>query len=165
MVDASRVGQIGNWRRQDRHPQPPNSLARSLAKDQKSEEPLNLYNNQLRDIFQTSPETSLTHRKIAEMGGKSATKAVYFDKLKSLLETYKSIFIVTVDNVSSQQMHEIRQALRGDSVVLMGKNTMVRRALKGFIADAPEYERLLPHVKGEFARSLRKCALVSSAPD
>ncbi|THW27761.1 hypothetical protein D6D23_02564 [Aureobasidium pullulans] len=82
------------------------------------------------------------------MGGKSATKAAYFDKLKTLLETYKSIFIVTVDNVSSQQMHEIRQALRGDSVVLMGKNTMVRRALKGLISEAPEYERLLPHVKG-----------------
>ncbi|KAF2859795.1 ribosomal protein P0 [Piedraia hortae CBS 480.64] len=82
------------------------------------------------------------------MGGKAAAKASYFDKLKGLLEEYKSIFIVTVDNVSSQQMHEIRQALRGQGVVLMGKNTMVRRALKTFIADAPEYERLLPHVRG-----------------
>jgi len=82
------------------------------------------------------------------MGGKSGTKAVYFDKLKGLLEEYKSIFIVSVDNVSSQQMHEIRQNLRGEAVVLMGKNTMVRRALKGFIPDSPEYERLLPHVKG-----------------
>ncbi|EGP87348.1 unnamed protein product [Zymoseptoria tritici ST99CH_1A5] len=82
------------------------------------------------------------------MGGKTATKAGYFDKLKGLLEEYKSIFIVTVDNVSSQQMHEIRHSLRGDSVVLMGKNTMVRRALKTFIPDSPEYERLLPHVKG-----------------
>jgi large subunit ribosomal protein LP0 len=59
------------------------------------------------------------------MGGKTATKAGYFDKLKGLLEEYKSIFIVTVDNVSSQQMHEIRQSLRGSGVVLMGKNTMV----------------------------------------
>jgi len=82
------------------------------------------------------------------MGGKTESKSAYFDKLKSLLEEYKSIFIVTVDNVSSQQMHEIRQSLRGDSVVLMGKNTMVRRALKTFIGDNPEYERLLPHVKG-----------------
>jgi large subunit ribosomal protein LP0 len=84
------------------------------------------------------------------MGGKSATKAGYFDKLKNLLETYKSIFIVTVDNVSSQQMHEIRISLRGEGVVLMGKNTMVRRALKGFIADGslPEVDRLLPFVKG-----------------
>ncbi|ENH64492.1 60S acidic ribosomal protein P0 [Fusarium oxysporum] len=82
------------------------------------------------------------------MGGKSENKANYFDKLKGLLEAYNSIFIVEVDNVSSQQMHEIRQALRSKGVVLMGKNTMVRRALKTFIPDSPEYERLLPHVKG-----------------
>jgi len=82
------------------------------------------------------------------MGGKTGNKAGYFDKLKGLLEEYKSIFIVTADNVSSQQMHEIRQSLRGDSVVLMGKNTMVRRALRTFISDFPEYERLLPFVKG-----------------
>jgi large subunit ribosomal protein LP0 len=80
------------------------------------------------------------------MGGTKAFKAAYFEKLKALLEEYKSIFIVTVDNVSSQQMHEIRQSLRADGVVLMGKNTMVRRALKGLI----DYERLLPHVKGPY---------------
>lgn len=82
------------------------------------------------------------------MGGLKSNKAAYFDKLKSLLEEYKSIFVVTVDNVSSQQMHEIRQALRGEGVVLMGKNTMVRRALRTFISESPEYERLLPHVRG-----------------
>lgn len=82
------------------------------------------------------------------MGGKTGNKAGYFDKLKGLLEEYKSIFIVGVDNVSSQQMHEIRQSLRGEAVVLMGKNTMVRRALKTFLSDSPEYERLLPFVKG-----------------
>ncbi|KAK0618139.1 60S acidic ribosomal protein P0 [Bombardia bombarda] len=82
------------------------------------------------------------------MGGKTGNKAGYFDKLKGLLEEYKSIFIVSVDNVSSQQMHEIRQSLRGQGVVLMGKNTMVRRALKTFLTDVPEYERLLPFVKG-----------------
>ena len=63
------------------------------------------------------------------MGGKTNTKAAYFEKLKTLLEEYNSIFIVQVDNVSSQQMHKIRKSLRGDGdvkgVVLMGKNTMV----------------------------------------
>lgn len=82
------------------------------------------------------------------MGGKTSNKAGYFDKLKGLLEEYQSIFIVSVDNVSSQQMHEIRQSLRGQGVVLMGKNTMVRRALRTFVTDSPEYERLLPFVKG-----------------
>ncbi|CAH0049464.1 unnamed protein product [Clonostachys solani] len=81
------------------------------------------------------------------MGG-SKNKAGYFDKLSSLLEEYKSVFIVEIDNVSSQQMHEIRQSLRGQGVVLMGKNTMVRRALKTFVPDHPEYERLLPFVRG-----------------
>ena len=60
------------------------------------------------------------------MGGKTAVKAAYFEKLKGLLDEYRSVFIVTVDNVSSQQMHEIRVSLRGEAVVLMGKNTMVR---------------------------------------
>ncbi|KAI9802220.1 MAG: 60s acidic ribosomal protein P2 [Sarcosagium campestre] len=82
------------------------------------------------------------------MGGKTKNKAAYFDKLEALLKEYKAIFIVSVDNVSSQQMHEIRQSLRGQGVVLMGKNTMVRRAVKGFLSDFPEYERLLPHVRG-----------------
>jgi ribosomal protein L10 len=59
------------------------------------------------------------------MGGKSATKSAYFEKLKQLLDEYRTVFIVGVDNVSSQQMHEIRISLRGEGVVLMGKNTMV----------------------------------------
>ncbi|KAJ5712875.1 uncharacterized protein N7483_010056 [Penicillium malachiteum] len=84
------------------------------------------------------------------MGGRipRLSRRLTFEKLKELLETYSQIFIVGVDNVSSQQMHETRQSLRGKAVVLMGKNTMVRRALKGFLADHPEYERLLPFVKG-----------------
>ena len=45
-------------------------------------------------------------------------------------------------------MHQIRTALRGKGVVLMGKNTMVRRALRNILAENPQYERLLPHVKG-----------------
>ena len=59
------------------------------------------------------------------MGGKSTNKSSYFDKLKVLLEEYRSVFVVVIDNVSSQQMHEIRVSLPGDGVVLMGKNTMV----------------------------------------
>jgi len=45
-------------------------------------------------------------------------------------------------------MHQIRVALRGKGVVLMGKNTMVRRALRTLLAELPQYERLLPHVRG-----------------
>jgi large subunit ribosomal protein LP0 len=56
--------------------------------------------------------------------------------------------VVNVDNVGSNQMHQIRQALRGKGQVLMGKNTMVRRGMRDALAEFPAYERLLPHVKG-----------------
>jgi len=82
------------------------------------------------------------------MGATRATKEVYFQKLKELLNKYPSIFLVNVDNVGSNQMHQIRVALRGKGVVLMGKNTMVRRALRTILSEYPQYERLLPHVKG-----------------
>ena len=59
-----------------------------------------------------------------------------------------SIFVVNVDNVGSNQMHQIRVALRGKGVVVMGKNTMVRRALRSILTEYPQFERLLPHVKG-----------------
>ena len=59
-----------------------------------------------------------------------------------------SIFVVNVDNVGSNQMHQIRVALRGKGIVVMGKNTMVRRALRSILGEYPQFERLLPHVKG-----------------
>ncbi|KAI7907474.1 ribosomal protein L10-domain-containing protein [Cokeromyces recurvatus] len=79
---------------------------------------------------------------------KRESKAIYFQKLNDYLTNYQSIFIVNVDNVSSNQMHQIRHSLRGEAVVLMGKNTMVRRALKGMINERPELEKLLNFVKG-----------------
>jgi len=82
------------------------------------------------------------------MGATRAQKEVYFIKLKELIAKYPSIFLVNVDNVSSNQMHQIRTALRGIGVVLMGKNTMVRRALRSILAENPQFEKLLPHVKG-----------------
>ncbi|KAK0485327.1 60S acidic ribosomal protein P0 [Armillaria luteobubalina] len=82
------------------------------------------------------------------MGASRADKELYFQKLKELLAKYPSIFLVNVDNVGSNQMHQIRVSLRGKGVVLMGKNTMVRRALRSILSEYPQFERLLPHVKG-----------------
>ncbi|KAI9494451.1 ribosomal protein L10-domain-containing protein [Zychaea mexicana] len=79
---------------------------------------------------------------------KREAKEQYFEKLKNYIDSYSTAFVVNVDNVGSNQMHQIRHSLRGEAVVLMGKNTMVRRAFKTFVADRPELERLMPHVKG-----------------
>ncbi|THH06453.1 hypothetical protein EW145_g4078 [Phellinidium pouzarii] len=82
------------------------------------------------------------------MGASRAEKEKYFVKLKELITKYPTIFLVNVDNVGSNQMHQIRVSLRGKGVVLMGKNTMVRRALRSILSEYPQFERLLPHVKG-----------------
>ncbi|KAJ3149349.1 ribosomal protein P0 (A0) (L10E) [Geranomyces michiganensis] len=81
-------------------------------------------------------------------GDGRAKKEAYFAKLEGLLEEYPSIFIVNVDNVGSNQMHQVRQALRGEAVVLMGKNTMVRRAIRNLMPDNPNYEKLLNVLRG-----------------
>jgi len=82
------------------------------------------------------------------MGATRAQKEAYFVRLKELIAKYPSIFVVNVDNVGSNQMHQIRVALRGKGVVIMGKNTMVRRALRTILSEYPQFERLLPYVRG-----------------
>ncbi|KAI0346620.1 60S acidic ribosomal protein P0 [Trametopsis cervina] len=82
------------------------------------------------------------------MGATRAQKELYFQKLKDLVAKHPSIFVVNVDNVGSNQMHQIRVALRGKGVVVMGKNTMVRRVLRSILAEYPQFEKLLPHVRG-----------------
>merc|ERR1719445_2818030 len=79
--------------------------------------------------------------------GKATWKANYFTKLAELLEEYPRCFIVGADNVGSKQMQEIRIALRGKAVVLMGKNTMMRKVIRGQLDKNPDLEKLLPHVK------------------
>jgi large subunit ribosomal protein LP0 len=77
-----------------------------------------------------------------------AKKEAYFQKLTGLLEEYPTIFIVNVDNVGSNQMHQVRHSLRGEAVVLMGKNTMVRKALRNLVGENPHYEKLMSVVRG-----------------
>jgi len=81
-------------------------------------------------------------------GAESTRKQVYFTKLIQLLNEYDKIFIVGADNVGSNQMQNIRKSLRGKGVVLMGKNTMIRKAIRGHLQNNPNVESLLPFVRG-----------------
>merc|ERR1712002_1408123 len=79
---------------------------------------------------------------------KSTWKSNYFTKLITLLDEYPRCFMVGVDNVGSKQMQKIRIALRGHGEVLMGKNTMMRKAIRGHLENNPALEKLLPHIRG-----------------
>jgi len=69
-------------------------------------------------------------------------------KMIALLDEYPKCFLVQADNVSSKQMQQIRASMRGTAVILMGKNTMMRKAIRGHLNNNPDLERLLPHIKG-----------------
>lgn len=61
---------------------------------------------------------------------KAEKKIAYDAKLCQLLEEYTQILVAAADNVGSNQLQNIRRGLRGDSVVLMGKNTMMKRTIR-----------------------------------
>lgn len=61
---------------------------------------------------------------------KAEKKQAYDVKLCQLLDEFTQILIVNADNVGSNQLQNIRGGLRGDSVVLMGKNTMMKRSVR-----------------------------------
>jgi len=79
---------------------------------------------------------------------RSTWKANYFVRLAQLFDEFPKCFIVGVDNVGSKQMQQIRQAMRGHSEILMGKNTMIRKAIRGHLQKNPNLEKLLPFIVG-----------------
>jgi len=81
-------------------------------------------------------------------GDAMARKADYFSKIQKLFSEYNRVFLVNVDNVGSNQMHQVRHNLRGQAVLLMGKNTMMRKAVRAIIPEQPSLEKLLPHLAG-----------------
>lgn len=79
---------------------------------------------------------------------KATWKSNYFLRIIQLFDEFPKCFIVNVDNVGSKQMQSIRSALRGTGTLLMGKNTMMRKAIRGHLENNPSLEKLLPHIKG-----------------
>ncbi|CAK8568728.1 unnamed protein product [Lathyrus sativus] len=61
---------------------------------------------------------------------KAEKKQNYDAKLCQLIDDFTQILVVNADNVGSNQLQSIRSGLRGDSVVLMGKNTMMKRSIR-----------------------------------
>lgn len=50
--------------------------------------------------------------------------------LKQHFQDYSKLFLVDADNVGSNQLHQIRIALRGKALVYCGKNTQMRRVIR-----------------------------------
>merc|ERR1711934_264774 len=68
--------------------------------------------------------------------GKMATKKLkerkyaLAEELKEHFQNYTKLFMVDCDNVGSNQIQQIRIALRGKAILYCGKNTQMRRVLR-----------------------------------
>jgi len=83
----------------------------------------------------------MTNKKFAS---RSAWKANYFEKLENAIRNNSKFLLVNADNVSSLQFAQIRASLRGKATVVMGKNTMMKKCIRGLINEFPDYEKVLP---------------------
>merc|ERR1712048_824301 len=71
-------------------------------------------------------------------------KKNYFEKLEDAIRNHSKFLLVNADNVSSLQFAQIRASLRGKATVVMGKNTMMKKCIRGVLEDLPEYEKVIP---------------------
>jgi len=81
---------------------------------------------------------------------KRIKKDKYFEALIDNFQRYPNVLIVHADFVGSKQMQKVRIDLRGEAIVLMGKNTMIRTAFRQNKDQFPDlgFDRLLPFIKG-----------------
>jgi len=71
-------------------------------------------------------------------------KANYFQKLEDAIRNHSKFLLVNADNVASLQFAQIRSALRGKAQIIMGKNTMMKKVIRGLLEEFPDYEKVLP---------------------
>jgi large subunit ribosomal protein LP0 len=83
-----------------------------------------------------------------EMNPRKQRKYRYGIKLRTALNEYKNILLCTIDNVGSNQMQQVRLALRGKAVLLMGKNTIIRKIIDEEAVKNPLLNGLAECIRG-----------------
>jgi len=88
-------------------------------------------------------------RKKAAAANNKLRKQNLFARINTFLTEYEKVLIVGADNVGSNHMQKIRVALRtGEAHLFVGKNTMIRKCIRGLLSTRPELEALLPTIRG-----------------
>lgn len=75
-------------------------------------------------------------------------KTLYFERLNHLFAEYSKIILVDIENISSNQFKKCRKALSKHSILILGKNKIIKKVLKEHIKRNPELNKLLPYLTG-----------------
>jgi len=87
---------------------------------------------------------------------KKEKKESFKKKLSDLFGQYEKILLVSIDNVGANNIQKTRQTLRGQAVLLFGRNTLIRKTIRDYVEkcneagnkDGARLEALLPNVRG-----------------
>jgi len=67
---------------------------------------------------------------LESMNDRQKRKFLFRERMEKYMDEFKSILVIGVDNVGSNQLQRCRIQLRGRAVLLMGKNTMMRKIVR-----------------------------------
>jgi len=103
-----------------------------------------------------------------ELPGQRANKVIpqrkldYAVKFKALLDEYDTCLIVSITNVGSKQIAEMRKDFRGRARFLFGKNTLIRKIIRDYVKETKnkDFMSLMDAVKGNcgFVFTKESCA-------
>lgn len=73
------------------------------------------------------------------------SKLVYAERMNALLDKYSKVVFCQMDNVRSQQVHNVRRDLRGKAELLMGKKTLQKKviSIRGNADDASNNDKAM----------------------
>eukprot|EP01090_Pellita_catalonica_P018017 TRINITY_DN562_c0_g1_i2.p1 TRINITY_DN562_c0_g1~~TRINITY_DN562_c0_g1_i2.p1 ORF type:complete len:319 (+),score=69.49 TRINITY_DN562_c0_g1_i2:148-1104(+) len=77
-----------------------------------------------------------------------------YNRLEETLKEATRLLIIRTKNVGAQQLHLLRQDLRGEAKMVLAKNTLLRKAILQIGNDNPALLDLLPFISGH-------CGLIS----
>lgn len=75
-------------------------------------------------------------------------KTLYFERFNHLFSKYSRIILVNIENICSNQFKKCRKLLGKNSILILGKNKIVKKVLKYHIKNNPELNKLMPHMSG-----------------
>ncbi|GLJ29295.1 hypothetical protein SUGI_0577600 [Cryptomeria japonica] len=95
---------------------------------------------------------------------RSEKKMVHNKKVYKLIEEYDQLLVCSADNVGPHQLQSIRQHLRPNSVVFLGKNAMMKTAIKAFAEKSGTivYQNMIPLLVGNVALIFTKGGLIDA---
>merc|ERR1712060_1047572 len=87
-----------------------------------------------------------------ETTNKVGAKLELSRKLSTILEEYKKALVIKCDNLRSKQFQFIRRAIREESIILMGKNTRIKRYVRAYLDEHKEHTKtwdsIIDHLAG-----------------